>query len=292
MMASASAQGFAIPHEMTIPCALYHAERFHLLVYSALSTVWLPESFDALIKAAAEGVDPEHVKPEFREQWQRHRERGAGMEQEMLLYERLAGEMYVSRAYSNFDAYLAELLALVFQKRPGKLGETAITVKEVLEYGNVDDVVAAAAEKKINDVSSKGIRELDKYFRSSHELRLFENDQEMEVADYIREVRNLITHKRGIVDRKRLASVPRLRGLAKVGEKVPLEGILEELGVLDRIVDSIDARMAVRYDLPRPVSDQGFWQILAAARRQATADSGSTTEPPKTESPSDKQDTA
>ena len=269
-------QAYVLPPLMTLPCGLYHMERFNLTMFIGLSGEVLPKALDGVVKQMAESIDPSGVDPAFREQWERDVKYGAGATREMLLYERLAAEMYVTRAVGNFLAYLSELLTLVFQARPETLGESSVTVKEVLEYGTPEALVAAAAERKVNDISQRGMRQLDDYFRRDHQMRLFKSDEEVKQAEYIRAVRNLIVHKRGLVDRKFLADVPDRKGKDQLGMKVELEEVvLDTLDLLDRTVDDIDGRIAKKYKLAQPITDKGFWQIIAQLRQMGT------TEPPQ-----------
>jgi hypothetical protein len=104
-------------------------------------------------------------------------------------------------------------------------------------------------------------------------LRLFQNDEEVKQADYIRVVRNLIVHKRGFVDRKFLSDVPDRKGKEQLGMKVEIDdGFLESLYLLDRTVDEIDRRVAKKYKLAQPITDKGFWQAIAQIRQMATAE--------------------
>jgi hypothetical protein len=145
-----------VPPLMTIPCAAYHVERFNLIMFLSLSGEMIPSALDAFVKQLAESVDPDQMEPAFRGQWERHVKHGLGAVREMRLYERLAMEMYITRVVGNFLAYLSELLALVFQTKPEMLGESSVTVKEVLEYETPESLVAVAAERKVDDISQKG----------------------------------------------------------------------------------------------------------------------------------------
>jgi hypothetical protein len=70
-------------------------------------------------------------------------------------------EMMLSRATENFLTYVTELLTLVFRTRPETL-RTSETVRldAILKHVNMEDLIHELAERRVNQLSYQGMRDL------------------------------------------------------------------------------------------------------------------------------------
>ena len=120
----------------------------------------------------------------------------------------------------------------------------------VLEYKNMDDLVAALAEARVNSLSYKGMRNLSKYLSERLGFRLFSDSEAENCAIEIVELRNLIVHNRGVVNRIVASRLPSLS--AGIGKPVPLDPakVFSDLIFLIHSARDIDGRAADKFDLP------------------------------------------
>lgn len=257
-----SAQNNDIPNLMTVPCMIYHAERINLLMFSAISTHFLPRQADDFMRQMATNFPDDQILPEMAETVKFHRKHGLGAERMMRVYERMAFEMYLVRSVSDFLAYLSNILVLVYKARPEILSPMQVTIKDVLEYGTTDALIEATAERKIEEVSNKGMNGLQTYFCQTLQVTLFKDDDALQKADYLRAVRNLIVHKRGMVDRKFLADVPSRRGKDVIDQKVILDDVLPMMELLHQVVNNVEEALATKYGLDRTFTQQHFWTFM------------------------------
>ncbi len=185
-------------------------------------------------------------------------------------YDRLIGQMFINRQVDNFLSYLSEILGLIFRARPELLFSLEIKVEEVFQYADRAELVNALADRRVHSLSQKGMRELASYF-AKQGLTLFNTEDDLGRAIFINEVRNLITHRRGVIDHKFTQKAPQYAG--KEGHPLPVtEDVLEHTGLLTTFVQDIDRRVAQKFGLPQPVSRETLVasiEPLITAQQQA-----------------------
>ena len=167
-------------------------------------------------------------------------------------YDRLRSELILCRAVDGFLKYIADLMALVFVSRPETM-KSAETVRLdfILENETMDDLIGALADKRVNDLAYKGMRELSSYLSDRLGLRLFDSPGDLERAAEIIEIRNLIVHNRGIINRTFLQKVSKPVG--NLGELVTIEEdpMFDDLWILLESASRIDAAAVQKFGLPR-----------------------------------------
>jgi len=175
----------------------------------------------------------------------------AGAADVLMGYQRLMTELSLCRAVDSYLIYLSDLLALIFATRPDTLKSSeTVRLDMVLEYKNMDDLVAALAEARVNSLSYKGMRNLSKYLSERLGFRLFSDSEAENCAIEIVELRNLIVHNRGVVNRIVASRLPSLS--AGIGKPVPLDPakVFSDLIFLIHSARDIDGRAADKFDLP------------------------------------------
>ena len=152
-------------------------------------------------------------------------------------------EMLAARYVDNFLGYVVELLALVFSMRPEMLksGEH-VKVDFVLSYPDKDSLVRALIERRINRLSYLGMTELEKDLKQRIGMALFENQDDRERAVELNELRNVIVHNRGVINRRAAHRAPRLA--TRIGQKVDVsfENLDSQRKFLDVLAKNIDER--------------------------------------------------
>ena len=126
----------------------------------------------------------------------------------------------------------------------------AITVDFALQYATRQELLEALTERKVLELSFKGMRELNKHMQSQYSFSLFDEETDLERASFLIEKRNLVTHNRSIVNRRYLQRVPSAtEALGKSLRFDPLE-ILKEIHFLTSAARAIDHRARKKFGIP------------------------------------------
>jgi len=163
-------------------------------------------------------------------------------------------QMVFCRGVNSYLTYISELLALIFQMRPETMkSQEQVSVEEVLQYESMDDLISGLAERLVYRLSYKGMKDLAAHLSSRLKFDLFAKDDQYERAVRIIEVRNLLVHNRGVVNRIFLSRVPDLNMRPGETMKLSLDAV-DDLTFLVRSASDIDMRAAEKFGLPQPVS--------------------------------------
>ena len=177
-------------------------------------------------------------------------------------------EMVLGRSVDNFLTYVAQLLALVFKENPDVLkSQEKLSYQEVLECTTMEEVIAHLAERRVHDLSYKGMCELQSYVERRMGFPLFESNDELKRAIHLIEHRNVIAHNRGVVSRVFLA---RVKGADALVEGTPLRLTFDEtesdMRFLLEAVLSIDGRASSKWNLATQtvgvfLESRGPWRV-------------------------------
>ncbi len=239
-----------LPETATQACGRYAHEVTELLGFVAF-VAELATRADEVRRVAAEALRDTAKSDEEREQYEAALGTGGGAVQKLREQRHLLLQMMLSRAVDNFLTYLSELLAVVFRTRPETLRSSeTVRLDEVLLQESIDELVNALAERRVTRLAYMGTRELSNDLAEKLDLRLFEDEADLERAVEVVEIRNLIAHNRGVVNQTFLRRLP--GSAAKEGDLVALEvdRVMSELKFLTERVFDIDQRVASKFALP------------------------------------------
>jgi hypothetical protein len=185
-------------------------------------------------------------------------------------YRHLVLEMGYVRAVDNYLMFLSDLLALLYAERPetlrvvprdarrGATGES-VPIETIFEHSTMEELVDSLVERRVTDLSFKGLRALSDYLADRLGFSLFEDDESYARATRIVETRNVIVHNRGAVTRLYLARVGTTN--RAVGEVIELDvdEFFADLNFLARSSFDIDVRAVSKWSLPTdPAVEFGF----------------------------------
>ena len=173
-------------------------------------------------------------------------------------------EMALTRATDNFLFYLSELLTLAFKENPEMLKATlgqsgqgrgrqqeVVPLEDVLEYQTIDDLRQAIVERRVTNLSYRGMRSLAEYMDGQLGFAVFEHGDDLNRAVDIVERRNLIVHNRAVVNRHFLTKVPDpTRYQLGVALAFEVNAISDDLYFIANAARRIDARAATKWSLP------------------------------------------
>lgn len=160
------------------------------------------------------------------------------------------------RLVDNFLCYISELIQVCMKSRPDVL-KSAETVKieEVLRYDSIDDLVEFLIERKINELSYKGAKELNQFCSDRLGMSIWDNADEEGLVIVAIELRNILIHNRSIVNKLFLR---RLKGVTcpfrlESGKRFQLD--FDELVIIANnmitVARRLDGRAATKFGLAR-----------------------------------------
>ena len=159
-------------------------------------------------------------------------------------------EMVFCRGVNSFLTYLADLMTLIYEKYPKKLpSNKQTTYGFCIEHHMAGDLMSALAEATVMELTHQNLDALAKYFKRNLDLVLFTKDTDAANAALCVDIRNIITHNRGIVNRffiqrnRRFAND--LGKCVVVGEK----DMREMLGTLGYCARQLDVRAINKFGL-------------------------------------------
>jgi hypothetical protein len=111
-------------------------------------------------------------------------------------------EMLFCRAVNSFLTHLADLMTLIYEKYPKKLPPNKqTTYRFCIDHYLAGDLISALAEETVIELTHQNLDALTKYFKKNLGLVLFAKEDQTTNAALCVDLRNIITHNRGIVNR-------------------------------------------------------------------------------------------
>jgi hypothetical protein len=181
---------------MSEPCARYFATYMELVAFVAFVAT-VSKRADEVRRLAHEALQfgqPEDEREEESED--------ASAVAAFRRYRSLLLETVLTRAVDNYLGYVSELLALAFLTKPEMLrSDETVPVRLVLEHDTMGDLIEDLAERRVERLAYQSLRDLSQYLRERVGFDLFGSDEHFEGAARLVELRNLVVHNRGVVNR-------------------------------------------------------------------------------------------
>ncbi|MFE9562341.1 hypothetical protein ACFYM0_14690 [Streptomyces sp. NPDC006487] len=166
----------------------------------------------------------------------------------------------LTRCVENFLSYVSDVITDALISQPDLLrSQEQVTLEEVLQHDSIEDFVSWAAEKRVAQLSFKGLNEIAQYISKRLGLELHQGEVEwLELKKGVA-IRNLIVHRRGRVDQRFIHST---------GEQGLIKGSVYEVAMRDyvrtaasamKIVGEFDAKVAQKFPLTRRSTTGESW---------------------------------
>ncbi len=169
---------------------------------------------------------------------------------QMDVHSAILGEMIFERDVNSFLTYLADLMTLIYEKYPKKLpSKKQVPYEFCIEHHLAGDLISALAEKTVMELTYQSLDDLAKHFGEQMDLILFTNDAELETAKLCVDIRNVVTHNRGIVNRFLIKRNPRFAN--DLNKRIVLgeEERRDMLGTLGYSARQLDLRAIKKFEL-------------------------------------------
>src|SRR3984957_14714578 len=167
---------------------------------------------------------------------------------QMDLHGPVLDEMLFCRGVNSFLTYLADLMTLIYEKYPKKLpSNKQTTYGFCVEHHMAGDLISAFAEETVISLTHQNLDALAKYFKKNLDLVLFTKDTGTANAALCVDIRNIITHNRGVVNRFFIQRNPRFA--KDLGKRVVLskEDSQDMLGTLGYCARQLDIRAVKKF---------------------------------------------
>jgi hypothetical protein len=169
---------------------------------------------------------------------------------QMDVHSAVLGEMLFCRGVNSFLTYLADLMTLIYEKYPKKLSSNKqTTYRFCIEHHIAGDLISALAEDTVIELTHQSLDALAKYFKKNLDLVLFTKGADLSNAGLCVDIRNVITHNRGIVNRFFIQRNPQFAD--DLGKRVVLseQERREMLSTLGYCARQLDVRTIKKFGL-------------------------------------------
>jgi hypothetical protein len=169
---------------------------------------------------------------------------------QMDIHRGVLNEMLFCRAINSYLTYLADLMTLIYEKYPRKLPTNKqMTYGFGIEHHLAGDLISALAEETVFEKTHQGFEELAKYFKKNLDLILFTKEEDRVNAALCVDIRNIVTHNRGIINRFFIQRNPTFADA--IGKRFQLtdDDLRNKLGDLGYCARQLDIRASKKFGL-------------------------------------------
>lgn len=115
-------------------------------------------------------------------------------------FSEMYGQVLLTRDIDAFQRYLTKMLSRIYTERPETLKSSEkIEVQDVLRFEDMETLISYIAEKRVLELSYKGMPEILEFLKNRHGLKIDCCDSKLATAIELIEVRNIVVHNAGIV---------------------------------------------------------------------------------------------
>lgn len=183
---------------------------------------------------------------------------GAGATRKMASkrFYQLMAEMALCRVVDNYLSYVTDLLGILFRTRPEclKSSET-ITLEFALAHKTTSRLIRAIADRQVNKLSYRGMKDLNEYTSKQLGLALFGSSAELSQGIQLIEMRNLIVHSRGVVNDTFLSRTGNPHYGIGSQLSFSFSSVQENGNFLARCVEELEQRAHSKFGFAMPISN-------------------------------------
>ncbi len=131
-------------------------------------------------------------------------------------------QLFFCRHVDNFQTFLEETLRAIYIAQPGLLKRAEqTTVAQVLAHSSMEAYIEELIETKIHKLAYKSLRDFVTILRDDIKFDLFPDRKTLDVVELAFDIRNLVTHNYGIVNKIFLSKRPDAK--LKLGAPYPVD---------------------------------------------------------------------
>ena len=157
----------------------------------------------------------------------------------------LIEQILFASAVDNFNCYLSEALVEVLNKDPRPLSGKKFDAKEAFNFENIDDLRKRILEKFIADLGYQKIDVLVEFLEKNFGVKSLSNWLTKLRLNRLIQIRNIITHNRGIVNKTYLYKSSSKRDVET--SKVWVQGITKPASYLLGLATKVDRELEQKF---------------------------------------------
>lgn len=225
----------------------FHKDYHELILW--LTFIYdLVEISDQTVKIASKALLPHEADEERTRKLKRSARYGRGSMRQYDKHRRLMRELFSVRLVDSYLCYISDLLTILHKNRIELLNlKSTVSLAEVLAFENIEDMHEHLIEKRVLDLSYKGIGELNDELSSRLNFPIFKDTDEKTKIVQIMEVRNLLVHNRGKINRRFLSRTD--DDMEKIGKTVDLGNPMDRLELIYTHAFRIDQEAREKLEL-------------------------------------------
>jgi hypothetical protein len=159
----------------------------------------------------------------------------------------LLNDLFYANAVDNFNAYLSDIILEILKVDPRPIYGKSVEAKNVFEITDIDSLKSEIIDKTIIDLGYQNINDLGQFLSKNFGIRTLSHWLSSRRLNRIIQIRNIIAHNRGIVNRLFLqrsgSKSDILHQHVKVGHALRTAGYLEVL------INKIDREAVLKFNL-------------------------------------------
>jgi hypothetical protein len=176
----------------------------------------------------------------------------------------LVTEVVVTRTVDSYLAYLMGLLTEIAVQRPEVLWSSAqVTLEFIVQFSTIEDLVRALAERRIDRLACAGAAKLAQFFDARLGLPLVDQPEHMGVVVELVEVRNVIVHHHGTINKAFKQRLPAYPG--EIGERVQVPDLADKFNVLTESANNLDRASVAKFGLANLVPLPARTRVMGPA---------------------------
>jgi hypothetical protein len=159
-------------------------------------------------------------------------------------------QLFFCRHVDNFQIFLESILQAIYVAQPGLLKRSdPVPLTQVLRYSTMPEFVTALIDERVFKLGYKGFGELSEIVKKDFCFELVTDKRAAESVDLAFDVRNLVTHNYGVVNKIFLSKHPDV-GLT-LGQIYPVspQRIADDVKLLIQTTADIEKRATAKFKL-------------------------------------------
>lgn len=210
----------------------------------------LSKTTDSTLQVIAEILLPHESDAEFKRTLEKSVRSGAGAVKRFRKFQPLLRELVTVRSVDSYLCYITEIIKLIHESTPELLSsDHKISYREIMEIYDLEEILDYMIERRVTDLAFKGIRQLNIELRKLHGFSLFAEDEDIAVVNRLIEIRNLLVHNRGTVNRRFLERTDSRKD--KRDKRVRLGSPADNMLILQLHAFSVDKRASKKFGIKR-----------------------------------------
>jgi hypothetical protein len=159
-----------------------------------------------------------------------------------------SASMLFAKIGDNFQAYLADLLMLIYETHPHTFFRRKFDARYAFEASDISALRRIIIEEQVGDLSYKFLPEIQKFVFESTGFKIFDPEISLAGCYKIMNIRNIITHNRGVANSVFLSRDSSHK--EGIGDPEKIRNFSRVNNYLTILAKKLDARAILKFNFP------------------------------------------